>query len=206
MRFENQFLIDGVSTNSLINGRSRQDAFTEILQEVQVKTGGIDAEYGGALGGVISAITKSGGNQFRGDVHYYFDGSALSAGPVKRLLLDPSDEKTILAQDHKNPNNRNEVGFSLGGPLIKEKLFFFSAFSPRFIRRENAYILSDGTDVIKNERTEHQMFNKVNSDPTQKLRTTFTWLWTPTKSYGRLPAYDYNGNQSPGTSESVASE
>ena len=198
-------LIDGVSTNSLINGRSRQDAFTEILQEVQVKTGGIDAEYGGALGGVISAITKSGGNQFRGDVHYYFDGSALSAGPVKRLLLDPSDEKTVsYVQDHKNPNNRNEVGFSLGGPLIKEKLFFFSAFSPRFVRRENTYILSDGTDVIKNERTEHQMFNKVNWDPTQKLRTTFTWLWTPTKSYGRLPAYDYNGNQSTGTLESIA--
>ena len=201
---ENQFLIDGVSTNSLINGRSRQDAFTEILQEVQVKTGGIDAEYGGALGGVISAITKSGGNQFRGDVHYYFDGSVLSAGPVKRLLLDPSDEKTVsYVQDHKNPNNRNEVGFSLGGPLIKEKLFFFSAFSPRFVRRENTYILSDGTDVIKNERTDHQMFNKVNWDPTQKLRTTFTWLWTPTKSYGRLPAYDYNGNQSTGTLESI---
>ena len=46
---ENQFIIDGVSTNSLINGKSRQDAFTEILQEVQVKTGGIDAEYGAPL-------------------------------------------------------------------------------------------------------------------------------------------------------------
>ena len=115
---ENQFIIDGVSTNSLINGKSRQDAFTEILQEVQVKTGGIDAEYGGALGGVISAITKSGGNEFHGDVHYYYDGSPISAGPVKRLLLDPADEKTVsYVQDHKNPNNRHEPGFSIGGPL-----------------------------------------------------------------------------------------
>jgi len=202
---ENQFLIDGVSTNSLINGRSRQDAFTEILQEVQVKTGGIDAEYGGALGGVISAITKSGGNQFHGDVHYYYDGNALSAGPVKRLLLDPNDEKTVsYVQDHKNPNNRHEPGFSFGGPIIKEKLFFFSAFSPRFIRRENTYVLTDGVDTIKQERTDHQMFNKVNWDPTQKLRTTFTWLWTPTKAYGRLPAYDYYGNGSTSTLESIA--
>ncbi len=128
---ENQFIIDGVSTTSLINGKSRQDAFTEILQEVQVKTGGIDAEYGGALGGVISAITKSGGNRFHGDVHYYYDGSSISAGPVKRLLLDPGDEKTVsYVQDHNNPNHRHEPGFSLGGPLIKEKLFFYSAFSP----------------------------------------------------------------------------
>ncbi len=59
---ENSFTVDGVVTNSLINGASRQDAVFEYLQEVQVKTGGISAEYGGALGGVISAVTKSGGN------------------------------------------------------------------------------------------------------------------------------------------------
>ena len=64
--------------------QSRQDAVFEFC-EVQVKTGGIDAEYGGALGGVISAITKSGGNAFHGDIHYYYSGNALSAGPVLRL-------------------------------------------------------------------------------------------------------------------------
>ena len=202
---ENQFIIDGVSTSSLINGKSRQDAFTEILQEVQVKTGGIDAEYGGALGGVISAITKSGGNNFHGDVHYYYDGSAIGAGPVKRLLMDPADERTVsYVQDHKNPNNRHEPGFSLGGPILKDKLFFFSAFSPRFVRRENTYIFDDGTDVLKQEQTYHQMFNKVNWDPTQRIRTTFTWLWSPTKSYGRLPAYSYYGNQLTGPMGSAA--
>ena len=56
-----------------------------------MKTGGIDAEYGGALGGVISAVTKSGGNMFTGEAHYYYIGNALSAGPVKRLVLDPVD-------------------------------------------------------------------------------------------------------------------
>jgi hypothetical protein len=95
---ENQFNIDGISTNSIITGASRQDAVFEILQEVQIKTGGVDAEYGGALGGVISAITKAGGNAFHGDVHYYFSGSALSAGPVQRLLLNPVDDKTVCIQ------------------------------------------------------------------------------------------------------------
>ena len=60
---ENSFTVDGVNTNSLIYGSSRQDTVFEYLQEVQVKTGGIAAEYGGALGGVISAVTKSGGNR-----------------------------------------------------------------------------------------------------------------------------------------------
>src|SRR4030095_12210905 len=87
---ENSFTIDGVTTNSLVNGASRQDAVFEYLQEVQVKTGGINAEYGGALGGVVSAVTKSGGNQFHGEGHYYFTGAALSAGPFKRLQLDPN--------------------------------------------------------------------------------------------------------------------
>ena len=52
---ENGFTVDGITTNSLINGQSRQNTVFEYLQEVQVKTTGISAEYGGALGGVISA-------------------------------------------------------------------------------------------------------------------------------------------------------
>ena len=71
---ENAFTVDGVVTNSLINGSSRQNTVFEYLQEVQVKTTGIAAEYGGALGGVISAVTKSGGNTFRGEAHYLLRG------------------------------------------------------------------------------------------------------------------------------------
>ncbi len=82
---ENSYTVDGVVTNSVLYGSSRQDTVFEYLQEVQVKTTGINAEYGGALGGVISAVTKSGGNLFTGELHYYFSGSALSAGPVQRL-------------------------------------------------------------------------------------------------------------------------
>jgi hypothetical protein len=113
---ENQFVVDGISTNSLVDGRSRQNAAFEFLSEVQVKTGGIDAEYGGAMGGVISAITKSGGNKFHGDGHFYYSGNKISAGPVQRLLLSPVDDKTVSnQQDFKNPLNNYEVGYSLGG-------------------------------------------------------------------------------------------
>ncbi len=92
---ENAFTVDGIVTNSLVNGQSRQNTVFEYLQEVQVKTSGITAEYGGALGGVVSAVTKSGGNTFRGEGHYYYEGSAISAQPVKRLVLDPIDDRTV---------------------------------------------------------------------------------------------------------------
>ena len=86
---ENSFTVDGVVTNSLVNGKSRQDTVFEYLQEVQVKTGGANAEFGGALGGVISAVTKSGGNVFHGEGHYYFSGSPIERGADSAAGVEP---------------------------------------------------------------------------------------------------------------------
>ena len=125
---ENAFTVDGIVTNSLVNGQSRQNTVFEYLQEVQVKTSGIAAEYGGALGGVMSAVTKSGGNTFRGETHYYYEGSAISAGPVRRLVLEPQLEQTTLfVQDRESPDHQQEFGGSAGGPIVRDRLFFFGA-------------------------------------------------------------------------------
>jgi Carboxypeptidase regulatory-like domain/TonB-dependent Receptor Plug Domain len=189
---ENAFTVDGVTTNSLVNGQSRQDAVFEYLQEVQVKTGGINAEYGGALGGVVSAVTKSGGNQFHGEGHYYYTGAATSAAPVKRLVLDPIDDHTVqYTQDEEQPNNRHDVGGSLGGPIVRDKLFFFGSWAPRYVRRSNDYLFARSeSDTIEQEQTFNSAFGKVNYDPTSRLRTSFSVLWTPTTSTGTLPAYN----------------
>ena len=194
---ENQFTIDGISTNSVIDGRSRQNAMFEILQEVQVKTGGIEAEYGGALGGVISAITKSGGNAFHGDVHYYFTGNSIGASPVNRLLLDPKNESTVsYIQDKKQKNDQHEPGFSLGGYFVKDRLWFFTAASPGFVRRSNDYLFSSGTEpaTFTQNQTIWTVFNKISWDATKRIRTNFTYLWSPTRSTGSLPGYNYLSN------------
>jgi len=190
---ENVFYIDGVSTNSIINGVSRQNALFEILSEVQVKTSGLDAEYGGAMGGVISAITKSGGNDFHGELHYYLSGNSLSASPVNRLVLNPSTEKDVaFIQDSKFKNNANEVGGSIGGYIIKDKVYFFDAFSPQFRHRINGYKFSNGKEpgTLTQNTTNHMWFNKLSYDVTPKIRTNFTYLWTPTRQSGRLPSYN----------------
>ena len=194
---ENSFTVDGVNTNSLLYGSSRQDTVFEYLQEVQVKTGGIAAEYGGALGGVISAVTKSGGNRFTGEGHYYYSGSALSAANVQRLQLSPLDDTTVLnLQDDKQTNNRNEVGGSLGGPILKDHLFFFGSVSPRFIRRTNNYLFSNGTEPgsIPQSQTATQSFGKV-TYASSRMQANASVLYTPVRSKGTLSAYDGTGPQ-----------
>jgi hypothetical protein len=186
---ENSFTVDGTVTNSLVDGRSRQNTVFEYLQEVQVKTSGISAEYGGALGGVVSAVTKSGGNVFRGEGHYYYEGSALSANPVKRLVLDPTTERTAFyVQDEKSPANVNEFGGSLGGPIVRDKFFFYGAYSPRRDMKNNTYNYTDGTDEIKRTIWQQQAFGKL-TYAARKFNLNWSTLWTPTTTTGTLPAY-----------------
>ena len=78
---ENLFLIDGVNTTNVIKGFQGKDINSEFIQEVEVKTGGYQAEYGRNTGGVINVITKSGGNEFHGGVFGYYNDTGMRADP-----------------------------------------------------------------------------------------------------------------------------
>ena len=189
---ENAYTVDGVVTNSLINGQSRQNTVFEYLQEVQVKTTGIGAEYGGALGGVISAVTKSGGNQLRGEVHYFYEGSALAAAPVKRLVLNPSDDLTVsYVDDAEQPDHRSELGGSIGGPIVRDRLFYFGSYSPRMVRATNEYLFNNGTEPgeIQRDILQTQAFGKLTYSGS-RFTASGSVLYTPTKSEGTQPAYN----------------
>jgi hypothetical protein len=194
---ENQFTVDGVATNSLLNGQSRQDTVFEYLQGIQVRTVGIPAEFGGALGGVISAVTKSGSNTFRGEGHYYYLGSLLGARPVPRLVLSPTDERTVgYFQDPKQPDHRHEIGGSLGGPIVRGRLFFFGSLSPRVRSRSVAYKFNNGVEsaTLENSQTTMNAYGKV-SYASPRVSAALGMLWTPTYSTGSLPAYNGFGPQ-----------
>jgi hypothetical protein len=189
---ENQYTVDGVPTNSLLNGGFRQSTVFEYLQEVQVKTVGIPAEYGGALGGVVSAVTRSGGNVFTGEAHYYYLGSALSAAPNRRLVLSPIDDVTVAyVQDLEQPSHHNELGFSLGGPIVPDSLFFFGSISPRLVDQTYAYGFNNGAEIgdIARDQTVTSAYGKV-SYAGPRVNAYFGTLWTPTTSRGTLPAYN----------------
>ncbi|HYE24139.1 MAG TPA: TonB-dependent receptor [Clostridia bacterium] len=203
---ENNYYIDGVSTNSVIDGSARQNATFDYLQEVQVKTTGLDAEYGGALGGVVSAVTKSGGNQFHGEGHYYYYGNRLNAIQPKRLAInDPSTPAgtplpTVVGyiQDDEDRNDTHEFGGSLGGPIIKDRLWFYTSASPRWQSRQTPYVFSSPDDPtgatgvpfhLNRNLNQWNWFSKISFDPTSRIRTNFTYLYTPTYMTGSLPAY-----------------
>lgn len=188
---ENAFTIDGVIVNSLIHARPRQSAAFEYLQEVQVKTAGVSAEYGGALGGVISAVTRSGGNRFRGEAHYFYEGSALAAAPVSRLVLDPIDDRRVTyVQDAGGSDDRHELGGSLGGPIARDRVFFFASASPQLVRRAYPYLFGAADrGTIAQRQTAHQAFGKI-SVAAGRLNAYATVLHTPVASTGTLPAYD----------------
>ena len=208
---ENNYTVDGISTNSIIYGSSRQNAAFEYLQEVQIKSTGIEAEYGGALGGVISAVTKSGGNVFHGDVHYYFQGSALSAAPVRRLVLDPFDDLTVIyVQDKKPLRKVNEFGFTLSGPLVKDKVFYFASVSPQWTKTTRTYNFSPSAglrysdvDTYSQTQTGQSAFGKLSIDPSNKVRTNWTYLWSPSMSTGAFLAH--GGTQPNGNVQTRAS-
>src|SRR6266571_8024735 len=129
---ENQYLIDGVNiTNTGYGGIGAYNinygslgtgVTSEFLDEVQIKTGGFEAEYGQALGGIINTIVKSGTNDFKGSVAWYSSPSSLQSS------------RQLVKLDAGTANRVNEdvqdFAFSVGGPFIKDKLFFFFAYNP----------------------------------------------------------------------------
>lgn len=138
---ENSFLIDGQETQNYYNGllNANSDIPYQAVQEIQVKSSGFEAEFGGATGGVINAVTKSGSNEFHGEFGLQFTTQKLNAGPrpVQALTLSGLDAGTgqileYFPQVRDSGTNEYPTG-SMGGPVIKNKLWFFAIDSPRII-------------------------------------------------------------------------
>jgi len=120
---ENQWIIDGVNTTNVIKGSQGKAINNEFVQEVEVKTGGYQAEYGRALGGVINVVTKSGGNQFHGGAFLYYDTQAWNAGQ------DVGPQDSVIADMRVADYERTDFGADLGGFLVKDRLWFFGAYN-----------------------------------------------------------------------------
>jgi hypothetical protein len=130
---ENLFLIDGVNTTNVIKGFQGKDINNEFIQEVEVKTGGYQAEYGRNTGGVINVITKSGGNEFHGGVFGYYNDTGMRSDITIDKTPDFSGEGD-QNQTAVGPNGflskdvRQEYGADLGGFIVKDKVWFFGAY------------------------------------------------------------------------------
>lgn len=118
---ENNYIVDGLNTTGLLKGAQGKQLNLEFVQEVEVRTGGYEAEYGRALGGSVNVITKSGGNELHGDVFGYYDSSSLTA-PDQHA----ADREAVSFPLLQSPT-RYDLGLDLGGYFVKDALWFFGA-------------------------------------------------------------------------------
>lgn len=117
---QNSFLLDGTNVmgpmNQIPGSVGGQSLGVDAVREFRVETGTFSAQYGEAAGGVINVITKSGTNQLHGTVFEFLRNSALDA----RNFFDPGSSPPSF--------KRNQFGFSAGGPIRKDKTFFFGTY------------------------------------------------------------------------------
>jgi len=120
----NNISVDGADFNNPFFGEQRggqRPPFTfnlDAVKEVVVVAEGAPAEFGRSNGGFVNVVTKSGTNQLHGTVHEYFKNQGLSSAP----------KRADGSSGPKTDFNQNQAGFTLGGPLVKDKAFFFVAF------------------------------------------------------------------------------
>src|SRR5438034_571710 len=123
----NNVSVDGADFNILFFGEQRcgqRPAFTfnlDAVQEMVVIAGGANAEFGRSSSGFVNVITKSGTNQTKGSFHYFGKWDALSGSPEHTY---PSGQVTTFQPDF----SQSQFGFTLGGPLKRDRVFYFLAY------------------------------------------------------------------------------
>ena len=198
---ENRFIIDGMETTNLQTGLSGTNLIADFVEEVQVKSSGFSAEFGGALGGVISAVTKSGTNNFDGMALFNYQGSATegSRRPTLRQNLTNSDiaEYITYADDTES---RVEPGFALGGPIKRDRLWFFGAYLPAMTSTDRTV---NSNTVNQTDRSQNITAN-ITGQATNSIRMRASYNSSSRKLTGLLPAL--NGTDPVGTNYSKTSE
>ena len=130
----NNFLLDGTENNDIsVAGQAFQVKIPEAIQEVSVQTSNFDAEFGRAGGAVVNTITRSGTNQFHGSLGWVADFTNDDA-ITSTLASDPD----IQRRGHLAPGYQQFYNGTIGGPIVKDKTFFFTAWQEERRRATNS--------------------------------------------------------------------
>jgi len=184
---ENMFFVDGMDTTNLYTGASAQSVNFDFADEIQFKASGYNAEYGGSVGGVINVVTRSGGNEFHGELLGYFSGTALEGTRRKELDRNHQDgDRTATYYPYDQyygdtTDKRYEGGFQIGGYILKDKLWFFGSFMPVFFDRyrkmDFAVVNKPGVfnDYNRSERT-YNASAKITAQPMGNLRVGASYV------------------------------
>jgi len=205
---ENVFVIDGQEVTNYRTG-TLDETFnipTQLVQEVQVKSSGFNAEFGGATGGVISVVTRGGNNDLHGEFGLQFETPKFNGNPRPILGGAASSNYFTQTPEYFDPPKARGTNFfptsNLGGPIVKDRLWFFGSYSPQIFETdvETKYFTNSPAatrTLLTSERyrrktTYEYAFGRLDASPINNLRLTGTFLWNPVIREGSLPSASFS--------------
>lgn len=193
---ENTYLVEGMDTTNIQDGGVGKNVPMEFIQEVQIKTSGFEAEFGGALGGVVNVVQKRGSNNWHGSVLTKYSTDTLNANdqcswfalcglrsnPAEAFNAakrqDASAEQYLSKKDHQRTI---DPGGSIGGPIFKDRLWIFASYVPSFDRLRRTVnftgALNPGTRTFNRSIDTHDALTRLDWLPTSKIRVYGTWQY-----------------------------
>jgi len=209
---ESSYLVEGQDTEDISGGASRAQVPFDFIQEVQVKSSGIEAAYGGALGGVINVVMKKGSNAYHGSFFGSYESDSLDGSPNGTLRYDPSPsfnsqgEADVQTYVPKKDHFRYvQPGFTVGGPIMKDRVWFFAGLEPFYSSTARTVDFTPST-FPGNSALGKQLFTqdlqqyygtaRIDATLTQKIRVFASWLYQYQRESGvNLPAPDSIASQ-----------
>ncbi len=172
----NAFMVDGMPTNLSSSGRFGMNISSEILESQTLTTGGHKAEVGFAPGGVYGLVTRSGSNRFEG---------ALFGSRIWRGLNSRPHAGEVNMPDER-PTDAAEWGLSLGGPLVKDRLFFFGAFNRQLTSLDFENIAPFGAAPHRRSLEEDRSYRflKLTWLASENQRLELAWFGDPVTQRG----------------------
>ena len=187
---ENAFYVDGVNTTNLEYGFQGKELNFEFIREVNVKTGGYEAEFGRATGGIINVITKSGGNELTGDVFAYYDSDSLQ-----------TDAEPIVSTGGTIDGfTRRDFGADIGGSIVRDKLWFFVAYDAVKHSLDSSLPSGPRAGAVETSESDRDLGSAkltYNLAPGQSL--VFTFLQDPRVDTGAINDASHTLNGDPST-------
>jgi Carboxypeptidase regulatory-like domain len=173
---DNAYYIDGLNVTQPASATTATNLPYNFIQEVQVKTGGYEAEYGRALTGIVNVITPSGGNTFHADAFTFYSGDKLTL-PARYGLVQTNI-------DHAS---RFDVGADISGPVAHDHLWYYLAYNPVFDNNSAYYT---GLQPQHDYRVQHRFAGKLSWQPSGVMHVVVTTVGDPTYHRGIAPFTD----------------
>lgn len=168
---DNSYNLDGVNLGDPATGVTNVTFGLDIMDEISVQTGGLSAEYGSVRGAMVNVVTKSGGNRLTGNASFYLNHES---------FVGDNRKGTVLEDEGFSGNHLEfEPAFSIGGPIIKDKLWFFASATYKQIQQYAIgfpYTQPDAKTVIKTEQP--LPYVKLTFQPNQKNKFTFSYNYS----------------------------